>query len=188
MDRDWTPADDVMLVVGISRWQEEALAEAYRRHGGNVYALVRRVLGDASAAEEITQDVFLRLWEAPERFDPGRGTLRAFLLIQAHGRAVDRLRQDVARTARQEREARLDARAGYDVEEEVSQATLGERIREALAALSVGERQAIELAYFGGHSYREVAAMLQQPEGTVKSRIRSGLARLREALQWEAAN
>ncbi len=170
-----------MLVVAIGRWEEAALAEAYRRHGGGVYALARRLLGD-ERAEEITQDVFVRLWELPQRFDPGRGSLRAFLLAQTHGRAVDRLRQDTARANRQARESRLQLRPGYDLEAEVWDLTIAERVKVAMSELDAKERTAIELAYFGGLTYREVASALEEPEGTVKSRIRAGLRRLQSAL------
>jgi RNA polymerase sigma-70 factor (ECF subfamily) len=182
MRRDWQAMDDTMLVIAIGRWQEEALAEAYRRHGGAVHSLARKVLGEGSSAEEVTQDVFLRLWEEPDRFDPGRGSLRAYLLAQAHGRAVDRIRQDTARRHRQAKQARLTAQAGYDLEEEVWDLTMAQTVKEALADLSEDERRAIELAYFGGHTYREVANLLDEPEGTVKSRIRSGLRRMHSSL------
>jgi RNA polymerase sigma-70 factor, ECF subfamily len=185
MELDWQSVNDTVLVVAIARWQEPALAEAYRRHGGNVYALAKRVTQDPAQAEEVTQDVFLRLWEQPERFDPGRGSLRSYLLVQTHRRAVDRLRQDVARRQRQEREARLTAQPSPNVEEDVSDLTMAETVRGAFSALDPNERQAIELAYFGGHTYREVARLLEQPEGTVKSRIRSGLRRMqRELVAW----
>jgi RNA polymerase sigma-70 factor, ECF subfamily len=182
---DWQSVNDTVLVVAIARWQEQALAEAYRRHGGSVYALAKRVTQDPAQAEEVTQDVFLRLWEQPERFDPSRGALRSYLLVQTHRRAVDRLRQDVARRQRQEREARLTAQQAQNVEEDVSHLAMAETVRGAFSALEPSERQAIELAYFGGHTYREVARLLEQPEGTVKSRIRSGLRRMqRELVAW----
>jgi RNA polymerase sigma-70 factor, ECF subfamily len=182
---DWQSVNDTVLVVAIARWQEPALAEAYRRHGGSVYALARRVSQDPAVAEEVTQDVFLRLWEQPERFDPSRGSLRSYLLVQTHRRAVDRLRQDAARRQRQEREARLTPRPAPDVEEDVSELAMAETVRGAFSALDPNERRAIELAYFGGHTYREVARLLEQPEGTVKSRIRSGLRRMqRELVAW----
>lgn len=173
---------DAALVLAIGRWREEALAEAYRRHGGAVFMLARRVLGDPSPAEEITQDVFLRLWSQPDRFDPDRGSLRSFLLALTHSRAVDVLRSDGARRRREVRDAERTAEAGYDLESEVWDLTVAEQVKEAVTALPVDERKAIELAYFGGHTYREVAELLSQPEGTVKSRIRAGLRRMQSAL------
>ncbi|HMK97139.1 MAG TPA: sigma-70 family RNA polymerase sigma factor [Acidimicrobiales bacterium] len=185
MEGRWESMDDTVLVVAIGRWQEQALAEAYRRHGGSVFGLAKRVLQDRAQAEEVVQEVFLRLWEQPERFDPSRGPLRSFLLVQAHRRSVDRLRQDTARRQRQEREARLTAQAGPNTEEDVWELSMAEKVREAFGALEHNERAAIELAYFGGHTYREVAQLLDQPEGTVKSRIRSGLKRMhRDLVAW----
>src|SRR5579883_2045048 len=105
---------DAALVVAIGRWEEDALAEAYRRHGAAVFGLARRVLADDARSEEIVQDTFVRLWEAPQRFDPARGSLRSYLLATAHGRAVDLLRSDAARRRREERDARRTAEAGYD--------------------------------------------------------------------------
>ena len=94
---DWS---DAALVVAIGRWRDDALAEVYRRHGGAVFALARRLLGDPGRAEEIVQEIFLKLWNQPERFDPERGTLRSFLLAQTHGRSVDVIRSDRARSVR----------------------------------------------------------------------------------------
>src|SRR5690348_10784447 len=99
-------AGDTSLVVAIGRWQEEALAEVYRRHGGAVFSLARRVLGDNARAEEVTQEVFLLLWQQPDRFDPDRGSLRSFLLAATHGRAVDLLRSEGAQRRREERDSR----------------------------------------------------------------------------------
>lgn len=182
MTDELSSASDAALVVAIGRWREDALAEAYRRHAGAVYALAARVLSDRTLAEEVVQEVFLRLWNHPDRFDPDRGTLRSFLLATCHGRAVDLIRSESARRGREEREARQQAERGYDLEHEVWDLVLAEQVREALGALPEGERQAIELAYFGGRTYREVASALGQPEGTVKTRIRSGLRRLRDEL------
>lgn len=177
-----TDASDASLVVSIGRWHDDALAEVFRRHAGAVFALARRVLGDAGRAEEIVQEVFVRLWNQPERFDPERGSLRSFLLAQTHGRSVDVLRSDGARKEREARDARSAAEAGYDLEHEVWDLAVADRVREAVLTLPEDERRAIELAYFGGRTYREVAALLGAPEGTVKSRIRSGLKRLRASL------
>ena len=173
---------DTALVLGIGRWREEALAEAYRRHAGAVYGLANRVLRDRAAAEEIVQEVFLRLWNAPERFDPERGSLRSFLLVQTHRRSVDVLRSDASRRRREEQDLKATAEQGYDVDREVWDLAVADSVKEALATLPEGERQAIQLAYFGGLTYREVASRLGAPEGTVKSRIRAGLGRMRDKL------
>lgn len=170
---------DAGLVVAISRYHQDALAEAYRRHAGAVFGLARRLLADAALAEEIVQEVFLRLWNHPDKFDPGRGSLRSYLLAQCHGRSVDLLRSETSRRRREENDLRRTAEGGYDLEREVWDLALADHVRDALDTLPEGERQAIRLAYLGGHTYREVAAMLGEPEGTVKSRIRSGLKRLR---------
>jgi RNA polymerase sigma-70 factor (ECF subfamily) len=174
---DLSSASDASLAMAVARWQEEALAEIYRRHAGAVFGLAKRLIFDAVLAEEVTQEVFVRLWREPERYDPTRGSLRTFLLSVTHGRAIDILRSEMSRRAREER-SRAVAEAGYDLEQEVFDLTTAERVREAVAKLPGVERKAIELAYFGGHSYREVAVIENEPEGTIKSRIRSGLRRM----------
>jgi RNA polymerase sigma-70 factor (ECF subfamily) len=173
---------DARLVTSIARYSEVALAEVYRRHGQAVYGLARRVLQDATEAEDVTQEVFLRLWRQPDRFDPDRGSLRSFLLAQAHGRAVDAVRSSSSRRQREAREAVRTARAGYDMQHEIWDLALADQVAHAMNELSGDERQAIELAYFEGRTYREVARLLEQPEGTVKSRIRTGMHRMRAAL------
>ena len=175
-------ASDHDLALWLGAGDEAALAELYRRHGGPCFSLARRVLSDRVLAEEVVQEIFLRLWRQPERFDPTHGSMRSFLFAQAHGRAVDLLRAETARRAREERDAFRSPTVDDDLERAVADLTEGEAVRRALATLSAAERQVIELAYFGGHTYREVAVLLEQPEGTVKSRIRSGLLRLRAAL------
>ncbi|HEX2274609.1 MAG TPA: sigma-70 family RNA polymerase sigma factor [Acidimicrobiales bacterium] len=175
-------ASDATLVVAIGRWRQDALAEAYRRHAGAAFALARRLLADRDLAEEVLQEVFLRLWNAPDRFDPERGSLRSYLLAQTHGRSVDLLRSETSRRRREEREARETAEHGVNIEREVIDHSVAEQVKQVVADLPADERRAIELAYFGGHSYRQVAALLDQPEGTVKSRIRSGLRRMRQGL------
>ena len=180
---DTTPTpSDASLVVAIGRFNEAALAEAYARHGNAVFALARRLLRNRDLAEEITQEVFLRLWNRPERFDADRGTLRAFLLADTHGRSVDVLRSETSRRKREERQGRMEPGHSPDVEGEVWSKVASEEVRAALSELSEGERRAIELAYFGGHSYRQVAELLGEPEGTVKSRIRTGMRRLKVRL------
>jgi RNA polymerase sigma-70 factor (ECF subfamily) len=184
---DLESASDATLVVAIARWHEPALAEVYRRHGGAVQSLARRVLGAVDAAEDITQEVFIRLWEHPERFDSGRGSLRSFLLAVAHSRAIDFLRSQTARRAREQRDARTVASDGYDIERHAWDLHLSDQVKRAVGSLPESERNAIQLAYFGGHTYREVAGLLGEPEGTIKGRIRSGLGRLRQALEREGA-
>ena len=180
--REYTEASDAALVVSIGRYQQAALAEAYRRHAGAVFGLAKRLLNDHSRAEEIVQEVFVKLWNEPNRYDPERGTLRSFLLAHTHGRSVDLIRSDAARRTREEKEARQQADGGYDLAHEVWDMALAGHVREAMETLQPGEREAIELAYFGGLTYKEAAAQLGEPEGTVKSRIRSGLKRLRAEL------
>ena len=175
-------ASDAMLVVAIGRWRQDALAEAYRRHAGASFALARRLLVDRQLAEEVLQEVFLRLWNQPDRFDPERGSLRSYLLAQTHGRSVDLLRSETSRRRREEREARETAEHGTDIEREVMDHAMAEQVQEVVAGLPVDERKAIELAYFGGHTYRQVAVLLDEPEGTVKSRIRSGLRKMRVSM------
>jgi RNA polymerase sigma-70 factor, ECF subfamily len=173
---------DAQLAVAIGRFRDDALAEAYRRHGGAVMGLARRVTGDATEAEDVTQDVFVRLWDHPDRFDPCRGTLRTYLLTLTHSRAVDNVRSRSARFRREQQDAQSSVAAGYDVDLEVRDLALADQVAHAMTSLTDDERRAIELAYFEGHTYREVAVLLAQPEGTIKSRIRSGLRRMRRSL------
>lgn len=177
--------NDAALMLRVARGNQAALAELYQRHGGAVWHLARRITNDAHAAEEVTQQVLLAVWSTPDRFDPERGSLRSWLLAQAHSRAVDLVRSESAHRRRQEREARLAVTRSDDVEAEVHAAALAADVRRVVDALPRGERDAILLAYFGGHTYRETAGLLGQPEGTVKSRIRSGLQRLRSLLDSE---
>jgi RNA polymerase sigma-70 factor (ECF subfamily) len=185
-ESELTEASDASLVLAISRYRQDALAEVYRRHGGAVLALATRLLdgreGRRGTAQDVVQEVFLRLWNSPEKYDPERAPLRSYLLSQCHGRAVDLLRSEGARRAREDRTARERAAAGYDVDHELEDLALAEHVRQALRALPDAERQVIGLAYFGGHTYRQVAELLEEPEGTVKSRMRSGLRRLRSEL------
>jgi RNA polymerase sigma-70 factor (ECF subfamily) len=175
-------ASDAQLVTSIARYSEVALAEVYRRHGGAVYGLARRVLNNPTEAEDVTQEVFLRLWNEPDRYDATRGSLRSFLLAQSHGRAVDAVRSSNSRRVREARDAMRTAEGAYDLQHEVWDLAVADQVGHAMGSLPEEERRAIELAYFGGRTYREVATLLDQPEGTIKSRIRNGMRRMRAAL------
>jgi RNA polymerase sigma-70 factor (ECF subfamily) len=172
-------ASDAQLVTLIARYNEVALAEVYRRHGGAVYGLACRVLNNGSEAEDVAQEVFLRLWNQPERFDAARGNLRSFLVTQAHSRAVDTIRSLNAARRRDISDAEKTARSSYDMQHEAWDLMLSEDVLRALRELPEEERRAIELAYFEGHTYVEVAEILHEPEGTIKGRIRNGMRRMR---------
>jgi len=180
--QDISEASDAQLVTSIGRYSEVALAEVYRRHGGAVYGLARRVLNNSAEAEDVTQEVFLRLWNQPDRFDPLRGTLRSFLLAQSHAREVDAIRSLNARRAREMKDAVKVARGSYDMQHEVWDLSLADKVTRALEELPEEERRVIQLAYFEGYTYVKVAEILNQPEGTVKSRIRTGMRRMRSVL------
>jgi RNA polymerase sigma-70 factor (ECF subfamily) len=182
---DVAAASDATLVVAVGRWNEAALAEIYRRHGGAVHSLARRLLGSDARADDATQEVFVDLWRRPERFDPSRGSLRGFLLTVVHGKAVDLMRSESARASREERSAREVVSTGYDMDSEMWDLAVSDKVRTAVSELPDPERQAIELAYFGGLTYKEVARALGEAEGTVKSRIRRALQRLRSTLVAE---
>jgi len=181
-DRHVRLLDDGELVAAMASGPTVALEEAYRRHSAAVFGLARRVLNDVAAAEEVVQDVLVRLWRRPERFNPQRGTLRSYLLIDAKARAIEGVRSASARRSREERHVRLVTAPVLDVECEAGEQLVAGHLQDALNCLTDGEREAIELAYYGGHSYREVARIVGAPEGTVKSRIRTGLLRLRDQL------
>lgn len=165
----------------IAERDDAALETAYREHGATVAALARRLLRDTSLADDVTQQVFLRLWQRPERFDAARGSLRSFLCADCHGRSVDLMRSDAARHQREQSDPWPSAPPAGPDELAVADDD-AKRLRSAVAALPDDQRNVIEFAYFGGHTYREVASLLGLPEGTVKSRIRSGLAALRDEL------
>lgn len=178
---DTSSASDSSLAIGVARCQEDALAEIYKRHAGVLLGLARRVLVDQHLSEEVVQEVFLRFWHRPERFDPDRGSLRAFLLAEVHGRSVDLIRSDTARRKRELIDI-AHSPSSYDLENEISDTTTAARVRTAVEKLPALERRAVELSYFGGHTYREVAKLLDEPEGTIKGRIRAAMRRLREEL------
>lgn len=170
-------------LVASGRGDAQAFEEVYEAMAPRVYGLVLRLLVDVHQAEEVTQEVFLEAWQRAGRFDPARGSASSWLLSLAHHKAVDRVRATDASRRRDHTHAERTVRAPYDETAADAHAALdAATIRTALAALSPGQRQALELAYFGGHTYNEVSRLLQIPLGTAKSRIRDGLLRLRDLL------
>jgi RNA polymerase sigma-70 factor (ECF subfamily) len=156
-------------------------AALYFEHGAAVLEMARRFCG-TTLAEEVTQDVFLHLWRHGELYDPQRGTMRALLLAMARSRAIDVRRSEFARWGREDRTGGPSSAAVPSVEDMIVENETAARVSAALALLPVREREAIAVAYYGHHSYQETAAILGQPEGTTKARIRSGLRRLRTIL------
>jgi len=168
-----------LLVSG----DERALRAAYREHAPAVHGLARRVLANDAIAEEIVQEVFVRLWEHPERYAPERGPLRAFLLAATHSRAVERVRAEESLRRRHDAFERQPRPPAADPAQLLETRAAEHAVRTALAELPESQRVPIELAYFEGLSYRDVARELDEPEGTVKYRIRMGMQKMRAALQ-----
>jgi RNA polymerase sigma-70 factor (ECF subfamily) len=177
---EWEGDVRARLVAG----HESALTEIYDQFSSFVYGLALRVIGDARAAEDVSQDVFVSVWERPDAFEPTRGSLRTWLATLTHRRAVDYVRREEARRRRALRDASR-APATPDVEEMALALVTAERVRTALDTLPDAQRRAIHLAYFGGKTYRQVAEVLGIPEGTAKSRLRLGLRRIAETLELE---
>jgi RNA polymerase sigma-70 factor, ECF subfamily len=174
--------NDVKLMARPAFCGEAGLAELYRLHSAAVYGTARRVLRSTTEAEDVTQEVFFRFWTRPDRFDPSRGTLRGFLVAQAHARAVDAVRTHNARRRREAGDLPRGSEFDRDILHDFLELIRAGHLSRALGELPIEERRAIELAYFDGRTYVEVAELLQQPEGTVKSRIRNGMRRMRVAL------
>jgi RNA polymerase sigma-70 factor (ECF subfamily) len=162
---------------------ESAFAEFYDEVGGVVYGTVLRVIRNPAQAEEVTQEVFVELWRTAARFDPTRGSIRTWAVTMAHRRAVDRVRSEQSARDREVVDATRDVKSEHDqVAEEVAAHLDRERVAHALESLTEPQREAVTMAYYGGLTYREVAIRLDLPEGTVKTRIRDGLIRLRDLM------
>ncbi len=183
------PDGDGTLVARIVAGDDQALGQVYDRYGSLVYGLARRVTNSTAAAEEITQEVFVQFWEHADRFDGSKGSLRAFLGAITHRRSVDWVRSEARRRDRETRTAQ-DAATGSiptlaDITVGLAAADTAARVRAAVETLPVGQREAVVLAYFGGLTFREVAARLGLPEGTAKSRLRLALDKLSRVLNAE---
>jgi RNA polymerase sigma-70 factor, ECF subfamily len=181
-DRDPDLAGWLALVA---RGDNRAFELVYGKLAGPVYGLVRQVLRDPAQSEEIAQEVLLEIWRTASRFDPAKGSPAAWALTIAHRRAVDRVRSENSSLRREERAA-ADLAGKYDDVAEVVAATLdGQRVRRCLDGLTELQRESITLAYYGGYSYPQVAQLLGVALGTVKTRIRDGLIRMRDCLEVE---
>jgi RNA polymerase sigma-70 factor, ECF subfamily len=175
------------LLLQVAGGDEPAFAELYRRVAPAVFGLVGKVVRSPAQAEEVAQEVFVEVWRSASRFDPGRGTARSWIMTCAHRRAVDRVRSAERAARRDDLAGRRDQGRPYDeVAEQVESSLERERVRRSLDALTELQREAVVLAYYGGHTHREIAQLLGVPSGTVKSRLRDGLIRLRDHLGVEA--
>jgi RNA polymerase sigma-70 factor (ECF subfamily) len=181
LDVEVRTAED--LLVASATGDEVAFSALVARVRPQVVRVVLGIVRDPSMAEEVAQEVLTEVWLKADRFDPERGNVSGWIATLARRRAVDRVRSEQASRNRDDRVARRDQERDVDVVADEVEVRLEHwQVRQALAQLSDRQREAIELAYFAGHTYRDVARVLGVPEGTAKSRLRDGLARLREAL------
>jgi RNA polymerase sigma-70 factor (ECF subfamily) len=178
MQRTEDPQLEATLMARVQRGDDFALRALMRTLGPGVFSVARRLLSDSTAVEEVVQDTFVAVWRRPEAFDPARGNVRAFVLGIARKKAIDRWRKEAGYLRLN---AALKGTAG-DREEHADRIEGRVDLLDALARLSQRQREAINLAYFGGLTYKEVALNLGVPEGTAKTRLREGLMRLRRLL------
>ena len=166
-----------------ARGDEAAFAELYDATSSRVFGLVLRVVRDPAQAEEVTQEAYLEVWRTAARFDSDRGSALSWLMTIAHRKSVDRVRSAEAASRRDTTYHRESVPVDHDVTAEAATTSLeAGRVRQAMQQLTTVQREALELAYFGGYTHTEVAAMLDLPVGTAKTRIRDGLIRLRDAM------
>jgi len=170
------------LLRRAGRGDNDAFADLYDALAPTLHGIVLKVVRDPAQSEEVTQEAFVELWKLAPRYDASRGSVRSWAATVAHRRAIDRVRSEQAARDRTQREALKRPAAVGDVAEQVVADIEGTRVRKALGRLTEMQRQAVELAYFGGHTYREVGMLLNVAEGTIKTRIRDGMIRLRDEL------
>ena len=174
---------DEELLSALAARDAGALEALYGRYGRLAFSLAVRIVGAPETAEEIVQEAFLSVWRGAASYQPGRAAVRTWLLSITHHRAVDAVRRRAARVQAAPLEDQAQLRGGTDVWTDVSRTLVREEVRAALARLPNEQRQSIELAYFGGLTYPEIAAKLGVPLGTVKSRLRLGLQKLQNLLE-----
>lgn len=172
---------DSALVERIMAGEEDALSALYDRYAGMLFAMLVRILKDTSAAEEVLQDLFLQLWRGASRFDAGRGSLPAWLLVIGRNRALSRLRRPERREILEDPEefSLESVPSAGDLEDEAARTQLMQRLRGAMATLPPEQKEALELAYFEGMTQTEIAARTGSPLGTVKSRVRAAMQSLK---------
>ncbi|MEP6843114.1 MAG: sigma-70 family RNA polymerase sigma factor, partial [Pseudolysinimonas sp.] len=171
------------LLQRVATGDKAAFAELYDRTAPRVFGLVKRLLRDHSQSEEVTQEIFLEIWQTATRYDPNKGGSMAWMLTMTHRRAVDRVRASQSSRDRDVRIGIRDHAQPFDsVAEHVEVSIESERVKGAMMRLTELQRQAVQLAYFGGYSHSEVSSMLSVPIGTVKTRLRDGMIRLRDEL------
>ncbi|TDC63445.1 ECF RNA polymerase sigma factor SigK [Streptomyces hainanensis] len=170
-------------VAEVARGDQDAFAHVYDAVAGPVLGLVRGVVRDPAQSEEVAQEVLVDVWRRAAHYRPERGSVMAWVMTMAHRRAVDRVRAEEAAGAREERAALLARTPAFDeVTEQVETRLEREQVRRCLGALTDRQRESVTLAYYRGLTYREVAELLSLPLGTVKTRLRDGLIRLRDCL------
>src|SRR4051795_137395 len=176
-------ADEELMAL-VAKGQARAFELIYERHGGAAFSLAYRMCGSRSLAEDVAQEAFLSIWRSGGRYDRTRGSVRTWVLGIVHNRAIDALRRSMVHDRRRAGEEGLEERleAGERTDAEAARRQEAAEVRQALAELPADQGRAIELAYFGGFSHTEIAAMLDTPVGTVKGRIRLGLVKLRARL------
>ena len=171
------------ILSRVAEGDEMAFGELYDQISPRVLGLVRRLLKDFAQSDEVTQEIFLEVWQSAKRYDPNKGSAATWIMTMAHRRAVDRIRSSQSSRDRDTKIGIRDFETAYDsVSESVAIRIEHERVEKAMSRLTELQRQAVTLAYYGGYSHSEVAALLSVPIGTVKTRLRDGMIRLRDEL------